>query len=226
MSAPAAVPVAEDVRDPPKARWRRWLTSPLRLLLLAVLACVLYLGVTTAQVIYAAHLVQNRKVQAIVVLGAAQYNGVPSPDLAARLSHALVLWRDHLAPVIVVTGGKEPADVYTEAAAGAIYLTARGVPQSDILRVIQGRDTWQSLTAVAAVLQARHLSTVLLVSDPFHDERIRLMAGELGLTAYVSPTHTSPISGIHVVPYYVKEIGEVAVGRIIGFRRLSELTHG
>jgi uncharacterized SAM-binding protein YcdF (DUF218 family) len=137
-----------------------------------------------------------------------------------------VLWRDHLAPVIVVTGGKEPADVYTEAAAGANYLTARGVPQSDILRVIQGRDTWQSLTAVAAVLQARHLSSVLLVSDPFHDERIRLMAGDLGLAAYVSPTHTSPIKGIHVVPYYVKEIGEVAVGRIIGFRRVSELTHG
>jgi uncharacterized SAM-binding protein YcdF (DUF218 family) len=205
---------------------RRWgrLPGPVRVVSFVVAAVVVYVAVSFAQVAWAARLVQDRRTQAIVVLGAAQYNGVPSPDLAARLSHALTLWRDHRAPVIVVTGGKQPGDVYTEAAAGAMYLAARGVPQAAILRVVQGRDTWQSLTAVTAVLDARHIKIVLLVSDPFHDERIRLMSGALGLTAYVSPTHTSPIRGVHVVPYYVKETVEVAVGRIIGWRRLSEIT--
>jgi uncharacterized SAM-binding protein YcdF (DUF218 family) len=206
-------------------RRRRW--KPIWRVIAAVLAAaILYVAFSLAQVVYAARLVQDRRVQAIVVLGAAQYNGVPSPDLASRLSHALVLWRRHLAPVIVVTGGKEPGDVYTEAAAGAMYLAARGVPQADIVRVVQGRDTWQSFTAVEAVLDQRHISRVLLVSDPFHDERIRLMAGDVGLTPYVSPTHSSPIRGVHVIPYYLKETAEVAVGRIIGFRRLSEITHG
>ena len=206
-------------------RLRRWLTSPLRIVALVVVACVLYVAVSLGQVIYASRLVQDRPVQAIVVLGAAQYNGVPSPDLASRLNQALALWRDHLAPVIVTVGGKEPGDVYTEAAAGGMYLAARGVPQADLVRVVQGRDTWQSLTAVTAVLEQRRITRVLLVSDPFHDERIRLMAGALGLAPLVSPTHDSPIRGTAVIPYYAKETAEVAVGRIIGWRRLSELTH-
>jgi uncharacterized SAM-binding protein YcdF (DUF218 family) len=210
------------VREPDRHPWRTFG----RLVAVVIIAAILYVAFSFAQVLYAARLVQDRRVQAIVVLGAAQYNGVPSPDLASRLSHALVLWRRHLAPLIVVTGGKEPGDVYTEAEAGAMYLAARGVPQANIVRVVQGRDTWQSFTAVEAVLDDRHISRVLLVSDPFHDERIRLMAGDVGLTPSVSPTHTSPIRGVHVIPYYLKETAEVAVGRIIGFRRLSEITHG
>ncbi len=185
---------------------------------------VVYVVVTLAQVLWAARLDQARPVQAIVVLGSAQYNGVPSPDLEARLSHALALWRRGLAGHVVCTGGKEPGDNYTEAEAEADWLSARGVPRKSLVRVMQGRDTWQSLTAVAAALHALRITTVLLVSDPFHDERIRLMSASLGLTSYVSPTRTSPIRSLALVPYFAKETVEVAVGRIIGFRRLSEIT--
>ena len=181
---------------------------------------VAYLGVTFVQVWWASRQNQARRVDAIVVLGSAQYNGVPSPDLKARLDHALSLWRSHLAPVIVVTGGREPGDRYTEASAGAKYLESKGVPQSAILRETSGRDSWQSLSGAADFLLARGDRTVLLVSDPFHDERISLMSQELGLTPFVSPTRTSPIRGLSVVPYFAKETVEVAIGRVVGFRRL------
>ncbi|MDQ6838091.1 MAG: YdcF family protein [Actinomycetota bacterium] len=195
----------------------RWLV---RAAAVVVLAVVVYLVVTLGQVWHASALNQVRPVQAIVVLGAAQYNHSPSPDLKARLDHADTLWSQHLATTLVVTGGREPGDPFTEAGAGADYLAAKGVPQADILREVSGRDSWQSLAASATFLKHRHIVSVLLVSDPFHDERISLMADELGLTPYVSPTRTSPIKGNAVIPYFVKETGEVAVGRIVGFRRL------
>jgi uncharacterized SAM-binding protein YcdF (DUF218 family) len=181
---------------------------------------VAYLLFNLGQVWWASRQNQARPVQAIVVLGAAQYNGVPSPDLRARLDHAASLWRAGLAPVVVVTGGKEPGDAFTEAGAGATYLEAKGVPPSDVVLESAGRDSWQSLAAAAALLEARGAQRVLLVSDPFHDERIALMAGELGLTPYVSPTRTSPIRGVAVIPYFAKETLEVSIGRIVGFRRL------
>jgi uncharacterized SAM-binding protein YcdF (DUF218 family) len=184
---------------------------------------VLYLALTGLQVWQASRQDQARPVQAIVVLGAAQYNGVPSPDLKARLDHALDLWNRKLSDVIVVTGGKEPGDRFTEATAGADYLAAKGVPQADILREVSGRNSWQSLESTAGFLIVRHRTTVLLVSDPYHDKRISLMADELGLKPYVSPTRTSPLGTETKLVNYAKETGEVAVGRIIGFRRLVDL---
>jgi uncharacterized SAM-binding protein YcdF (DUF218 family) len=195
----------------------RW---PLRVVVTAVGLLCAYLLFNLGQVWWASRQNQARPAQAIVVLGAAQYNGVPSPDLRARLDHAISLWRANLAPLVVVTGGKEPGDIYTEATAGANYLRANGVPPADIILETTGRDSWQSLAAAASLLESRHVRRVLLVSDPFHDERIALMASELGLTPYVSPTRTSPIRGMAVVPYFAKETAEVALGRIIGFRRL------
>lgn len=179
-----------------------------------------YLLVTFAQVWWASRQNQAHPAQAVIVLGSAQYNGVPSADLRARLDHALSLWKSRLAPILVVTGGKEPGDRYTEASASADYLASKGVPQSDILREVSGRDSWQSLSAAADFLTARGIRRVILVSDPFHDERISLMAHELGLTPFVSPTQTSPIRGLSVAPYFAKETVEVAIGRIVGFRRL------
>ena len=200
---------------------RRVVRWPLRVVLAAAGLVVAYLLFNFAQVWWASRLNQARPAQAIVVLGAAQYNGVPSPDLRARLDQALLLWRAGLAPVVVVTGGKEPGDAYTEATAGATYLEASGVPPADIVAEGTGRNSWQSLVAAASMLGGRHATRVLLVSDPFHDKRIALMAGELGLTPYVSPTRTSPIRGVAVIPYFAKETVEVALGRIIGFRRLT-----
>ncbi|MBV8690516.1 MAG: YdcF family protein [Actinobacteria bacterium] len=187
---------------------------------LLVALLLLYLGVTFAQVWLASRRDQARPVQAIVVLGAAQYAGRPSPVLKARLDHAADLYNRHLADVVVVTGGREAGDITTEAAASAQYLGTKGIPDSHILREVQGRTSWQSLAAAASFLKARNIKTVLLVSDPFHSARIAAMAKELGLTPYVSPTRTSPIHGSSAVPYFGKETIAVAAGRIVGFRRL------
>jgi uncharacterized SAM-binding protein YcdF (DUF218 family) len=185
-----------------------------------VAAAALYLGVTFAQVWTASRRDQARPVQAIVVLGAAQYNGRPSPVLQARLDHAFDLWRAGRADVVVVTGGRQPGDRFTEATSSADYLLARGVPDAHLLREVSGRNSWQSLASAASFLKARGIRRVLLVSDPFHDLRISLMAAELGLTPYVSPTRTSPIRGTSVVGHMIRETAEVAIGRIVGFRRL------
>lgn len=195
-----------------------------RLAAAVFLAGVAYYLVSVAQVWQAARLNEDNPTQAIVVLGSAEYNGVPSPDLAARLGHALVLWHAKVAPLVVTTGGRQPGDVYTEASAGAGWLVRHGVPESSILQVARGRDTWQSLSAVAAALHARGVSRIVLVSDPFHDERIRLMTSSLGLHPQVSPTRSSPIRGASVIPYFAKEAAEVAVGRVVGFRLLSQVT--
>ena len=156
------------------------------------------------------------------MLGAAQYNGVPSNDLRARLDHALALWREHIAPIIVVTGGKEPGDRYTEAATGAMYLHARGVPQSAILREVQGRSSWESLEAAARFLQERHLRRVTLVSDAYHSARIADIAADVGLDPVTSPTHF--IRGIHILPYLFRESVRVGAGRLIGYGVLQR--HG
>jgi vancomycin permeability regulator SanA len=186
-------------------------------------ALVLYLGVTFAQVWLAARDDQARPAEAIVVFGTAQYNGVPSPVLAARLDHAIELYERDLAPVIVVTGGNQPGDKFTEATASANYLIQRGVPDEDVLREVSGTTSWQSLAAAANFLGDRSINDVLLVSDPFHSLRIRAMASELGLEGRSSPTKTSPISGMSEARYMVRETLAVAVGRVVGFRRQASI---
>ncbi len=186
-------------------------------------AGVLYLGVTFAQVWLAARADQARPAQAIVVFGTAQYNGVPSPVLAARLDHAIELYEKDLAPVIVVTGGNQPGDQFTEATASANYLIQRGVPDEDVLREVSGTSSWQSLAAAANFLSDRQIDDVLLVSDPFHSLRIRAMASELGLEGHSSPTKTSPIRGMTEARYMAREAVAVAVGRIVGFRRQASI---
>lgn len=186
-------------------------------------AVVLYLGVTFAQVWRAARNDQARPADAIVVFGTAQYNGVPSPVLAARLDHAIELYQRDLAPVIVVTGGNQPGDQFTEATASANYLIQRGVPDEDVLREVSGTSSWQSLAAAANFLDDRQITDVLLVSDPFHSLRIRAMASELGLDGHSSPTKSSPIKGMTEARYMARETVAVAVGRIVGFRRQASI---
>jgi uncharacterized SAM-binding protein YcdF (DUF218 family) len=137
---------------------------------------------------------QRRAVDAIVVLGAAQYNGRPSPVLRARLDHALRLYREGFAPRIVVTGGVGRGDTTSEAIVGRHYLLARKVPPLDVVVQPQGRSTQASMTAVAAWLESEGLHSVILVSDPFHMFRLRLEAQRTDLEAYTSPTESSPIS--------------------------------
>jgi Uncharacterized conserved protein len=126
---------------------------------------------------------ERRPADAIVVLGAAQYNGRPSPVLKARLDHAADLYRDRLAPRIIVTGGVGRGDTMSEAAVSRRYLLWRGVRDTAIVVQPQGRSTYTSMTVVARWLQLRRLSSVILVSDPFHMCRLRLEARRTELTA-------------------------------------------
>jgi uncharacterized SAM-binding protein YcdF (DUF218 family) len=137
---------------------------------------------------------EARPAQAIVVLGAAQYAGRPSPVLRARLDHALDLWNRHLASLLILTGGTGSGDTTSEAAVGRSYAKKRGVPDSAILVESEGRTTSESMRAVAGMLEVRGLQSALLVSDPFHMLRLRILARRFGFTPYTSPTQTSPIS--------------------------------
>ena len=137
---------------------------------------------------------EARPVQAIVVLGAAQYAGKPSPVLRARLDHALDLWNRHLASLLILTGGRGSGDTTSEAAVGKKYARRHGVPDSAILVENEGRTTSESMRAVAGMLEVRGLQSALLVSDPFHMLRLRILARRFGFTPYTSPTRTSPIS--------------------------------
>jgi uncharacterized SAM-binding protein YcdF (DUF218 family) len=166
---------------------------------------------------------QARPVDAIVVLGAAQYDGRPSPQLAARLDHVVVLWNRGLAPMVITTGGKRPGDRFTEAEASAKYLEAKGVPAASIEQVL-GATSYDELVAARDLLRSRSLRRVVLVSDPYHSLRIRLVSQELGLVAYVSPTPTSVVRGGTAFWLAVKEAAGVSVGRIIGFDRLLRIT--
>ena len=137
---------------------------------------------------------QREPVDAIVVLGAAQYNGRPSPVLRARLEHALSLYRDQLAPRIMVTGGVGRGDTTSEAEVSRRWLLAHRLPDSAVVALPRGRSSSVSMTDAAAWLRERGLSRVLLVSDPFHMARLRFEARRTELDALVSPTPSSPIS--------------------------------
>lgn len=134
-----------------------------------------------------------RPAAAIVVLGAAQYEGRPSPVLRARLDHALDLWRRDLAPRVILTGGRGVGDTTSEAAVGRRYMIDRGVPGSAIRVEDRGKTTSQSLHSVARMMAEYDSSSVILVSDPFHMFRLSILARRLGLEPYTSPTRTSPI---------------------------------
>ena len=163
-------------------------------LMLAVLAGVIVYTISLVMVLVVSQQDERRPVDAIVVLGAAQYNGRPSPVLRARLSHALSLYRDKLAPLVVVTGGIGRGDTTSEAVVGQRYLEAHGIPEGAVAAQGEGRTTMASMNAVTAWLHGRGLRRVLLVSDPFHMFRLRLEARRTGLEAYTSPTESSPIS--------------------------------
>lgn len=137
---------------------------------------------------------QARPASAIVVLGAAQYVGRPSPVLRARLDHTIDLFRRRLAPVIIVTGGTGRGDTTSEAAVSRRYAIKQGVPASAILMETKGRTTSESMDGVAALMAQRHRRDVLLVSDPFHMLRLTILARRHGLIPYASPTPTSPIA--------------------------------
>ena len=202
-----------------KRRWRRLrrtVYAACALLTLYYLTCLWIVHSTGSSD-------QARAVDAIVVMGAAQYDGRPSPQLTARLDHVVELWDQGLAPMVITTGGNQPGDRFTEAESSANYLIDRGVPADAIVQVL-GTNSYESLREVRDALVGRGGESVLLVTDPYHSLRVCMISQELGLTAYVSPTRTSPVHGTGTLYRELKEAAGVAVGRIIGFDSLLFLT--
>jgi uncharacterized SAM-binding protein YcdF (DUF218 family) len=196
---------------PTRARRRRagrWLVATVLSVALAVAGGIV--GVM-ALVYIQARTDETRPVDAIVVMGAAQYNGRPSPVFLARLEQSLALYNDGVAPVIVVTGGKQPGDAYTEAEVAQAWLSERGVPEGAIRMENAGRTTWGSVQGVPEVLSVEGGTRVLVVSDGFHLLRSELMLREVGYDAYSSPAPGSPIEAWTPVEfgYVVRETGGV-----------------
>jgi uncharacterized SAM-binding protein YcdF (DUF218 family) len=155
---------------------------------------------------------------AIVVLGSAQYNGVPSSIFEARLEHALELYQEGVAPVVVTVGGKAAGDAFTEAEAGRDYLAQAGVPQDGLLAVPEGVDTLESMRSVATAFADRGWSTAVLVTDPWHAMRAQRMAEDAGIDATSSPTRQGPAVQTRTTQfrYILRETAAYLLYRVTG----------
>ncbi|HET7482478.1 MAG TPA: YdcF family protein [Actinomycetota bacterium] len=151
-----------------------------RLLLVALLVAIAYPSYLAFRIWWQSRHDEVHHADAIVVMGAAQYDGKPSPVLKARLDQAAYLYDQELAPVVIVTGGKQPGDEFTEAGVGRDYLSDHGVPRDRIYSEDEGRTTLESLEGVSDIARAHDINSALLVSDPLHSERIKRMASDLG----------------------------------------------
>jgi len=181
----------------------------------------LYVAFNFVQVLVASGADDREAADAIVVLGAAQYDGEPSPVFARRLDHAFSLWQEGLAPLVVTTGSKQAGDRVTEGFAGFEYLRYAGMPEDALLVVTDGASTWEQLAATARQLRRLELATVLLVSDPYHSLRLLQIAGEVGLEAEVSST-----DGRTSLRNLVRETAAVSLGRVLGYRRVDNWLGG
>lgn len=184
---------------------------------------VVYYFATLAQVIRTGGEHDAGPSDAIVVMGAAQYDGRPSPQLAARLDHVVTLWQQGVAPLVVVTGGNRPGDRFTEAEAASRYLRDRGVPGDAIIEVGAGTTTHESVEAAASLMLDRGIESVALVTDPYHALRSRLIVEREGFGVDVAATPDSVVTGWTAWRRNVQEAAGVALGRAVGFDRLSDL---
>ena len=164
-----------------------------RLALAAIVLAAVLTGWATYRIWDVGSRDDRRPVDAIVVLGAAQYNGRLSAILKARLDHAIDLYQAGIAPYLVMTGGKGgPTDVTTEAESGRAYAIGRGVPATAILMENRGRTTLESIRGVAAVFRDHAIRSAVFVSDRSHMLRVLRIARDEGIASFGSPTATSP----------------------------------
>ncbi len=203
--------------------WPRWMPGGRvwKFAVIAAVGLVAYVGFTFIEVLVASGRAQRDPVDAIVVLGAAQYDGEPSPVLAGRLNHAHQLWDEGVAPLVVTTGSSQEGDRFTEGYAGFEYLRYAGIPEDELLVITDGTSTWEQLAATARQLRDRGLGTVVLVSDPYHTFRLIQIADEVGLDANVSSTE-----GSSSLRQLVRETAAVSLGRILGYRRVDNWLGG
>ena len=183
----------------------------IRLAVTACLAVALAAGYTTYRIWAQGQKDETRPADVIVVMGAAQYDGRPSPVFASRLDHGVALYLAGVAPRLLLTGGKAIGDRTTEAAVGRAFAIAHGVPAEAIMVEDESRTTLESVRAVAGLLETDHLRMAVFVSDRPHMLRVLRMAADNGITAWGSPTRTSPIEGDPgLVDATVHELGALA----------------
>lgn len=168
--------------QPLRTRW--WV----RLLILVLGVTALFLGATAVQVIETGARQEVHSADAIVVFGAAEYSGHPSPVLRARLDHALDLFHRGVAPVVITTGGAADDPHYSEGGVGRDYLMHHGVAERSLIAETQGRDTSESAVRVAVIMRANNLHSCIAVSDAYHVFRIRKLLEHEG----VGPVYTAP----------------------------------
>ncbi len=184
----------------------------------AVLAALLLVASTALAIWWTARQDSRPASDAIVVLGSAQYNGVPSSIFEARLEHALALWEDGVAPVVVTVGGKAAGDQFTEAEAGRAYLRDAGVPEDSLLAVPEGVDTLESMRAVGTAYGERGWFSAVLVTDPWHAMRAERMAEDAGVSAESSPTRQGPAVQTRATQfrYILRETAAYLLYRVTG----------
>jgi uncharacterized SAM-binding protein YcdF (DUF218 family) len=163
----------------------RWLV---RLEALALLALATFLAVTAIRVVHEGSLQELHSADAIVVFGAAEYSGRPSPVLRARLDHAFELFQKDIAPVVITTGGAALDPSFSEGGVGRDYLMHRGIPERNLIAETQGSDTAQSAVRVAVIMRANGLHSCVAVSDAYHVFRIKRLLEHEGIApVYVAP---------------------------------------
>jgi uncharacterized SAM-binding protein YcdF (DUF218 family) len=184
----------------------------------AVLAFVLLVASTGLAIWWTARQDSRPASDAIVVLGTAQYNGVPSSIFEARLEHAVALYEDGVAPVIVTVGGKADGDQFSEAEAGQAYLSEQGVPDDALLAVPEGVDTLESMRAVATAFGERGWTSAVIVTDPWHAMRAERMAEDAGMEAESSPTRQGPAVQTRATQfrYILRETAAYLLYRVTG----------
>ena len=184
----------------------------------AVLAFVLLVASTGLAIWWTARQDSRPASDAIVVLGTAQYNGVPSSIFQARLEHAIVLYEDGVAPVIVTVGGKAAGDQFSEAEAGQTYLAEHGVPDDALLAVPEGADTLESMRAVSTAFGERGWTSAVIVTDPWHAMRAQRMAEDAGMEAESSPTRQGPAVHTRATQfrYILRETAAYLLYRVTG----------
>jgi uncharacterized SAM-binding protein YcdF (DUF218 family) len=188
------IPFPKSAQPRPRRRWKRAL-----LVVLVLAAAVLaFLGVTAWLVARQGWRDEARAADAIVVFGAAEYAGRPSPVFKARLDHGFELYRRGLAPVVITTGGAGADPTYNEGGVGRDYLSRRGIPDHDLIAETQSDDTAESAERVSAILRANGWHTVVAVSDAYHMYRVKQLLQRKGVVAYASPRPDS-------VPHYLPE---------------------
>jgi uncharacterized SAM-binding protein YcdF (DUF218 family) len=189
-----------------------------RLIVLALVIVVALAGYAAYRIWDQGNRDEQRPADAIVVMGAAQYDGRPSPLFAARLDHAIDLFQAGIARWFIVTGGKQEGDRTTEAASARTYAVAKGVPDDAILAEDRSRTTLQSVQGVASLMHEKDLGSAVFVSDPTHMLRVLRMASDEGIEAFGSPTRTSPLERdpLRAADAVVHELGALALYFLTG----------